>query len=140
MYRELVRNSTHGRYNAQAAQAAARAAAVRPKTAKLAADLGLAAAPAEWLGMGWSLHAVCADLRVEGLVVCAETISAGCYDHSGSRGLPEGSWRCLSRRRRKRKRRGRHTQKTSLLGDFRPLADRPGEACGRDEAGHWESQ
>ena len=28
VYRELVRNSTHGRYNAQAAQAAARAAAV----------------------------------------------------------------------------------------------------------------
>ena len=69
--RELGRNSTRGGYGAQAAQAAARARAVRPKTPKLAADRGLAAAVAERLAMGWSPHAVCADLRVEGLAVCA---------------------------------------------------------------------
>ena len=140
VYRELNRGCAHRGYGALAAQAAARVRAVRPKTPKLVADRGLAAAVAERLAMRWSPHAVSADLRVEGRAVCAETIYAACYDHSGSRGLPEGSWRCLSRRRRKRKRHGRHTQKTSLLGDFRPLADRPGEACGRDEAGHWESQ
>ena len=39
----------------------------------------------------------------------------------------------------RRKPRGRCEQaKRSALGDFRPLADRPGEACGRDEPGRWE--
>ena len=73
VYSELDRNSRHGRYGAQAAQAAAQARAVRPKTPKLAADPGLAAAVAQRLSMGWSPHAVCADLRVEGRSVCAET-------------------------------------------------------------------
>ena len=66
VYRELDRNSRHGRYGAQAAQAAAQARAVRPKTPKLAADPGLAAAVAQRLSMGWSPHAVCADLRLFG--------------------------------------------------------------------------
>ena len=138
VYRELDRNSRHGRYGAQAAQATAQARAVRPKTPKLAADPGLAAAVAQRLSMGWSPHAVCADLRVEGRAVCAETIYAACYDHSGSRGLPEGSWRCLPRRCRKRKQRGRHTRKPSLLGDFRPIAQRSAAVQDRSEAGHWE--
>ena len=134
VYRELDRNSRHGRYGAQAAQARA----VRPKTPKLAADPGLAAAVAQRLSMGWSPHAVCADLRVEGRAVCAETIYAACYDHSGSRGLPEGSWRCLPRRCRKRKQRGRHARKPSPLGDFRPIAQRSAAVEYRSEAGHWE--
>ena len=83
MYRELDRNSRHGRYGAQAAQATA-ARAVRPKTPRLAADPGLAAAVAQRL-MGWSPHAVCGFAR-QGRA-CAETIYAACYD-SGSRGLP----------------------------------------------------
>ena len=123
---------------ARSAQAAAQARAVRPKTPKLAADPGLAAAVAQRLSMGWSPHAVCADLRVEGRAVCAETIYAACYDHSGSRGLPEGSWRCLPRRCRKRKQRGRHTRKPSPLGDFRPIAQRSAAVEDRSEAGHWE--
>ena len=138
VYRELDRNSRHGRYGAHAAQAAAQARAVRPKTPKLAADPGLAAAVAQRLSMGWSPHAVCADLRVEGRAVCAETIYAACYDHNGSRGLPEGSWRCLPRRCRKRKQRGRHTRKPSPLGDFRPIAQRSAAVEDRSEAGHWE--
>ena len=138
VYRELDRNSRHGRYGAHAAQAAAQARAVRPKTPRLAADPGLAAAVAQRLSMGWSPHAVCADLRVEGRAVCAETIYAACYDHSGSRGLPEGSWRCLPRRCRKRKQRGRHARKPSPLGDFRPIAQRSAAVEDRSEAGHWE--
>ena len=46
VYRELGRDSRHGRYGAHAAQAAAQARAVRPKTPRLAADPGLAAAVA----------------------------------------------------------------------------------------------
>ena len=138
VYRELDRDSRHGRYGAQVAQAAAQARAVRPKTPKLAADRGLAAAVAQRLSMGWSPHAVCADLRVEGRAVCAETIYAACYDHSGSRGLPEGSWWCLPRRCRKRKQRGRHARKPSPLGDFRPIAQRSAAVEDRSEAGHWE--
>ena len=129
-------NSRHGRYGAQAAQAAAQARAVRPKTPKLAADPGLAAAVAQRLSMGWSTRCarICAS-RVRS--VCAETIYAACYDHSGSRGLPEGSWRCLPRRCRKRKQRGRHARKPSTLGDFRPI-ERSAAVEDRSEAGHWE--
>ena len=101
-------------------------ARARPKTPVLAADPGLAAAVAERLAMRWSPHAVCADLRAQGRTLCAETIYRACYDHSGSRGLPEGSWRLLPRRCRRRKPRGRCTRKPSPLGDFRPVADPPG--------------
>lgn len=58
--------------------------------------------------------------------------------HSGSRGLPEGSWRCLPRRCRKRKQRGRHARKPSPLDDFRPIAQRSAALEDRSEAGHWE--
>ena len=68
----------------------------------------------------------------------AETIYRACYDPTGRRGLPVGCWRLLPRRCRRRKPRGRHTQKPSPLGDFRPIADRPAAAAGRSEAGHWE--
>ncbi len=58
--------------------------------------------------------------------------------HSGSRGLPEGSWRCLPRRCCKRKQRGRHARKPSPLDDFRPIAQRSAALEDRSEAGHWE--
>ena len=103
MWRELDRNGTPAGYDAAAAQTAADARAARPRTAKLAADPGLARAVTERLEMGWSPHAISADLRAEGRTVAAETIYAACYDHTGSRGLPEGSWRCLPRRCRRRK-------------------------------------
>ena len=45
---------------------------MRPKTPKLAADPGLAESVVQRLSMGWSQHAVCADLRVEGRAVCAD--------------------------------------------------------------------
>ena len=70
--------------------------------------------------------------------MCAETIYRACYDHTGRRGLPEGSWRLLPRRCRRRKPRGRHTQKPSPLGDFKAIAERPAAVEGRREAGHWE--
>ena len=80
----------------------------------------------------------CALLRCEGTRVSAETIYGACYDHSGRRGLPEGSWRLLPRRCRRRKPKGRHAQKRSPLGDFRPISQRPAAVGDRREAGHWE--
>ena len=49
----------------------------------------------ERLEMGWSPHAVAADLRNEGSLslVCAETIYQACYEPCGARGLTAGSWR-----------------------------------------------
>ena len=91
------------------------------------------------LGMGWSPHAVAADLRNEGslLLVCAETIYQACYEPCGARGLAAGSWRWLPRRRRRRKPRSRCEQaKRNQLGDIRPIGDRPPDIEERLEPGH----
>ena len=133
MHREFDRNSRHDGYGAQAAQSAAGARAPTPKTPP-----GPAAEVAERLAMGWSPHAARADLRVDRRAVCAETNYAACYDHSDSLRLPEGSWRCLPRRCRKRKRRGRHARKPIPLADFRPIAQRSATVEDHCEAGHWD--
>ena len=109
-----------------------------PETPVLAADPELAARVGEGLKEGWSPHAIRAGLRSQGRTVSAETIYRAAYDHSGSSGLPEGSWRCLPRRRRHRKPRGRCTTKLSPLGDFRPVCERPAAAGDRSEPGRWE--
>ena len=96
------------------------------------------ASAAEGLRDRQSPQAVSAELRTEGHRVCAETVYAACYDHTGARGLPEGCRRWLPRWRRRRKPRGRHTQKRSPLGDFRPIAERPASVEDRREPGHWE--
>ena len=67
-------------------------------------------------GGRWSPHAVGAQLRAEGHRVCAETLYAACYDHSGSRGLPEGSWRHLPRRCRRRRPKGPSAAKAQPAG------------------------
>ena len=99
VHRELRRGRRGGVYDAEAAQAAAAVGAARPKIPVLAADPELAASVREGLKGGWSPHAICAALRAEGRTVSAETIYRAAYDHSGSSGLPEGSWRCLPSRR-----------------------------------------
>jgi IS30 family transposase len=138
VHRELKRCGGGVGYDAGAAQAAADVRAERSRTPKLAADAELGAAVLDLLEERWSPHAVAAQLRSEGRRVCAETIYAACYDPTGGRGLPEGSWRHLPRRRRRRKPRCRHTQTPSPLGVFKPVADRPAAAGDRSEAGHWE--
>ena len=95
------------------------------------------------LAEGCSPHAVAGLMRAQGRPpgrrVCAETIYAACYDPAGGRGLAAGSWRCLVRCRRRRKRRGRCEQaRRGPLGQFRPLSERPAAVGGRCEAGHWE--
>ena len=66
--------------------------------------------------------------------VAAETIA--CYDHSGRRGLPEGSWRLLPRRCRRRNPRA-VTHESPARWANRPIAERPA-AVEDSEAGHWE--
>ena len=133
VYRGLGRNGGPGGYDAGAAQAGSCARAGRPKAPRLAA------AVCERLAMRWSPQAISADLRTLGLQICAETIYRACYDPTGRRGLAERSWAHLPRRQRRRKPRGRTEQaKRSALGEFRPLAERPGEAAGREQPGHWE--
>ena len=89
--------------------------------------------------MRWSPPPISADLRAQGLFVCAETIYRACYDRTGRRGLAARSWAHLPRQHRRRKPRGRTEQaKRSALGEFRPLAGRPAKAAARAEPGHWE--
>ena len=96
VWREIDRSSTPGGYDAEVAQTAADARARRPKTPVLAADPELAAAVTEGLRARRSPHALSAELRAEGRKISAETIYRAAYDHSGSRGLPEGSWRAAA--------------------------------------------
>ena len=137
IHRELALNRD-GAYDAEAAQAAAAARARRPKTPKLAADAALAATVGALLAHRMSPHAISALVAGEGASIAAETIYRACYDHSGRRGLPEGSWRLLPRRCRRRKPQGRHARKPSPLGVFRPICERPASVEDRSEAGHWE--
>ena len=137
--REINRAGGRGVYRAEDAQTEAEVRARRPKVPKLVTDPQLAEAVTQRLGMGWSPHAVAADLRNEGSLslVCAETIYQACYEPCGARGLTAGSWRWLPRRRRRRKPRSRCEQaKRSPLGDIRPISDRPPAAADRSEPGH----
>ncbi len=115
IYRELKRNHCdNGGYDASVAHHLTDQWARRPKTAKLAADLELAAKVRERQMMRWSPHAISADLRAEGYQICAETIYAACYDRTGLRGLPKGAWRLLLRRCHSRKPRSRITTNPSV--------------------------
>lgn len=125
-----------GGYCARSAQAGADARARRPRAPKLASDAGLRQMVQERLDERLSPHAISAELAQCGLGVCAETVYRGCY---GRGGLKPGSWKKLPRARRRRKPRGRSKEaKRSALGDYKPIADRPGTAEDRSEPGHWE--
>ena len=101
--REINRAGGRGVYRAEDAQTEAEVRARRPKVPKLVTDPQLAEAVTERLEMGWSPHAVAADLRNEGSLslVCAETIYQACYEPCGARGLTVGSWRWISCARRR---------------------------------------
>ena len=133
VYRELARGGGLDGYCARAAHRQAGVDAARPKTPKLAGDPVLAGEVAEGLKQGWSPHAVSADLRGAGLVVCAETIYRACYANHRDSGLKADSWKELPRGRRRRKRRSRcEAAKRSVLGDYKPLTLRPRAAANRD--------
>ena len=139
VHREVARGGGPQQYGAGDAQQSADGRARRPRAGKLACDAELAAAVCERLAQRWSPHAISADLGALGLRVCAETIYRACYDRHSRRGLPPNSWQLLPRQHRRRKPRGRLEQaKRSVLGEFRPLAERPAKADTRAEPGHWE--
>ena len=139
VHREVARGGGPQQYGAGDAQQSADGRARRPRAGKLACDAELAAAVCERLAQRWSPPPISADLGALGLRVCAETIYRACYDRHSRRGLPPNSWQLLPRRRRRRKPRGRLEQaKRSALGEFRPLAERPAKAAGREQPGHWE--
>ena len=77
--REINRAGGRGVYRAEDAQTEAEVRARRPKVPKLVTDPQLAEAVTQRLGMGWSPHAVAADLRNEGslLLVCAKDYLSG---------------------------------------------------------------
>ncbi|MDE0674395.1 MAG: IS30 family transposase [bacterium] len=139
--RELKQVGGSDCYRADDAQEEADVRARRPKVPKMVTDRHLAEGVGDRLEMGWSPHAISADLRNQDrpLRVSAETIYQACYDPRGGRGLPVGSWKQLPRRRRRRKPRSRCEQaKRNPLGGIRPIGDRPQAASGRTEPGHWE--
>ncbi|MCQ3811144.1 MAG: IS30 family transposase [Acidimicrobiia bacterium] len=128
-----------GDYCARRAQAGADARAARPRPSKLAADAVLGWEVQQRLDERLSPHAVSAELAEMGMFVCAETIYQACYDPAALSGLEAGTWNKLPRARRRRKPRSRCEQaRRSPLGDYRPIAERPETAEGRDEPGHWE--
>ena len=128
-----------GAYCAVGAQADADAGAKRPRAPKLGADAALCREVQQRLDERLSPHAISAELAELGMFVCAETIYRACYDPAAPSGLAAGTWNKLPRARRRRKPRSRCEQaKRSPLGDYRPIADRPASAEGRQEPGHWE--
>ena len=138
VWREKKRCAPGG-YCARRAQADADGRARRPRLWRLAADAELRREVQDRLDERLSPHAVSAELARCGLKVCAETIYRGCYDRVGRGGLNPGTWKKLPRARPRRKPRGRLEQaKRSVLGDYRPIADRPAAAEDRSEPGHWE--
>ena len=137
--RELARGAGACGYVAVVAQRRCEARAARPKSPKLVSDKVLAGAVAERLRQRWSPHAISADLKADGVFICAETIYRACYANSTQAGLNAGSWRKLPKSRRRRRHRRRIEQaKRSVLGDYRPVAERPAAAADRTEPGHWE--
>ena len=102
-----------------------------------------------------SPHVISALVAGEGASIAAETIYRACYDHSGRRGLPEGSWRMLPRRCRRRNAVGlaavsrvdpravTHESParwafSGLSVSVPHLCERPASVEDRSEAGHWE--
>ena len=138
MYRELGRGGGLDGYCARAAHRQAGVNAARLKTPKLAGDKVLAEEVAEGLGQGWSPHAISADLKDQGMQVCAEDDLSGLLRQPPrQRRLKAGSYkklRCGRRRRRRRSR--REAAKRSVLGDYKPLSLRPPGAQDRSEPGH----
>lgn len=143
--RELARNDGRDGYSATRAQGRADAMRARAKVPKLVADPQLAVYVTQRLEAKDSPMTISLELArgTHGVTarISHETIYQAIYAH-GARGLAKGLHANLHRRRRCRKRRvpkGETTTRTSPLGIFALIHDRPPEALARTEVGHLES-
>ena len=141
---EINRNGGRDRYSATAAESRAAKQRCRPKTPKLLADVDLAAHVTARLKAKDSPMTISIELErgVYGVTadVSHECIYQAIYAH-GARGLDKGLHEHLHRRRRCRRHR-RHGDgapgKTSPLGTFVLVTERPDAALERSEIGHLE--
>lgn len=132
IWREVVRGSNlEGRYVAVGAHRKAQARARRPKTALLDDPQLYRRVQQFLIEWRWSPQATAKALRSEGIQISHETIYQHIYRHRF--GDPRT---VLCRPRFRRKRRTRTGRYPHVLGDYRPLVDRPGDP--NTEAGHLE--
>lgn len=104
--REVAANGGREGYRAVAAQERASRLSRRPKPCKLVADPDLAERAQDLLETTrYSPRTVSHLLRQEGWEVSAETLYRACYQPG--RGLGTETWKCLPRRRQRRKHAGR---------------------------------
>ena len=141
---EINRNGGRNRYRAVEAQVRADQCRARPKTPRLVTDPALAGHVQARLEAKDSPMTITRELAsgAQGLQadLSHEAIYQAVYAH-GRRGLAKNLHRYLHRRRRCRKRRlpaGETPAKTSPLGAFTPITERPEAAETRSEVGHLE--
>lgn len=134
--RELRRNGSPRGYVAHVAQRRATERARRPRALRLEMDAVLCRRVREGLRQRKSPLWIALELKAEGFGVSAETIYRACYHPRQPLGV--GAHRLLIRPRRGKIRRRRTASGRIVkpLGDYRPLATRPGNPA--TEPGHWE--
>ena len=139
--REVNGNGGRHAYRPVAAQAAAVAAARRPKATKLGANPQLCERVIDDLEHWWSPEQIAARLAVEfgddeSMRISHETIYKSLY-LQGRGELRRELARCLRTGRAARKPQGR-TTKTGPVSGMVMISDRPAEADDRAVPGHWE--
>jgi IS30 family transposase len=139
--RDVKANGGRDRYRAWAAHNRARAAARRPKVAKLAACPALAAQVAAWLAELWSPDEISRRLRVvypddAMMRVSHETIYQSLYVQ-GRGALRKELAACLRSGRATRRSRSRLEQRGRIV-DKVMISERPAEVADRAVPGHWE--
>jgi IS30 family transposase len=140
--REVARNGPRERYRALRAQALAERRARRPKTAKLAADVGLRARVQGKLEEKWSPEQISAWLRAEfagdaRMQVSHETIYQAVYVQ-GRGALRRELAVCLRTGRALRKPRRKAGERRGKIPGMVMISERPAEAADRAVPGHWE--
>ena len=134
--RELARNGSEQGYRAHVAQRRADDEARRPRRLLLQRDQGLCRRVRRGLEARKSPQWIAAELRAEGVVISTETIYRACYHPDRPLGADSHRLLCRPRRGRIRRRRTSSGRIVRPLGDYKPLAERPGDP--HLEPGHWE--
>jgi transposase, IS30 family len=140
--REVARNGPRGRYRALRAQALAEQRARRPKTAKLAADVGLRARVQAKLEKKWSPEQISAWLTAEfpgdpEMQVSHETIYQAIYVQ-GRGALRRELAASLRTGRALRRPRRVTAERRGKIPGMVMISERPAGAADRAVPGHWE--